>query len=206
MAHNDQEIEVKFYLTDLQAVEAKLRQLGARLVQPRILETNLRFDTPSRELTRTGRVLRLRQDQTIRLTYKGSGRSDQGVQARQEIEFTVGSFESARALFEALGYTISMIYEKYRTTYEINGVQIVLDEMPYGNFAEIEGPDAAAIQAANQSLVLNWDRRILDSYSAMFEKLRGVLGFTFRDLTFANFKDLPVSPIDLNVQPADSKD
>ena len=43
---NDQEIEVKFYVSDLEAIQAHLVQLGARLVQPRTLEVNLRYDTP----------------------------------------------------------------------------------------------------------------------------------------------------------------
>ena len=37
--------------------------------------------------------------------------------------------------WKSLGYVISMIYEKYRTTYELDGVLVTLDEMPCGDFA-----------------------------------------------------------------------
>ena len=44
---NGRETEVKFYVNNLKRVEARLRELGAILIQPRVLETNLRFDLPN---------------------------------------------------------------------------------------------------------------------------------------------------------------
>ena len=55
-------------------------------------------------------------------------------------KFEVSSFDNAKALLEALGYRVSVMYEKYRTTYDWGGCEVTLDEMPYGDFAEIEGP------------------------------------------------------------------
>ncbi len=135
--------------------------------QPRTHEVNLRFDTPDQALTRSLQVLRLRQDSKARLTYKGPGRDEGGVRLRQEIEFIVSDFDEARSLFEALGYEIAMMYEKYRTVYELGEVHVTLDEMPFGAFAELEGPDPTSIQAAAQRLGLNWQARVLDSYTAI---------------------------------------
>src|SRR3990172_1232689 len=134
------ELEIKLYLNDLPAFRQRLEALGAKLVQLRVHEVNLRFDTPEGSLTRSLQVLRLRQDTAARLTYKGPGEDTGGVRARRELEFTVSDFEAARALLEALGYQVSLMYEKYRTTYDLDGVYVTLDEMPYGDFAEIEGP------------------------------------------------------------------
>ena len=58
------------------------------------------------------------------------------------------------------------------------------------NLAEIEGPDAVSIHAAADSLGLKWEAAIAESYLGLFERLRGKLGFTFRDLTFENFAGL----------------
>lgn len=204
-ANSNQEMEVKYYLADLPALEARLQSLGAKPVQPRTHETNLRFDLPDGSLSRTYQVLRLRQDSAARLTYKGPSRYDQGVRVRQEIEFRVSDFEAARELFEALGYQVSMMYEKYRITYELDGVQVTLDEMPYGNFAELEGPNPQAIQAANRRLDLNWEARVPESYTALFDILRAVMRLDFRDLSFENFKDLDVDPAAMNLRPADTK-
>jgi len=203
MGSNQQELEIKIYLSNLAAYQHKVETLGGQLVEPRVHEINLRFDSPDRELTRTAQVLRLRQDTTARLTYKGPGETVGGVHARREIEFTVSDYQSAQLLLESLGYQISLMYEKFRTTYLLDGLQVTLDEMPYGNFTEIEGSDPAAIRDTAGKLGVNWDMRILESYTSLFDQLRDRLGFTFRDLAFENFSTLEITPDDLGVTPAD---
>jgi adenylate cyclase class 2 len=199
----DQELEVKFFVADLAAVEGRLQALEARLLQPRVYEVNLRFDTPDGELSKQFRVLRLRQDDAARLTYKGPGEYQEGVRLRQEIEFTVSDFGAAQRLLEALGYRVALMYEKYRATYELEGVHITLDTMPYGTFIEIEGPDPASIRHINELLGLDWDQRVPESYTSLFERLRDSLGLPFTDLSFANFAGLDISMEAINVKPAD---
>lgn len=199
----DQELEIKYFIANLPALEERVRSLGGELVQPRVFETNLRFDGPDGELARSARVLRLRQDSVARMTYKGPAESREGVRVRRELEFEVSDFETARLVLDALGYVVSMAYEKYRTTYDLGQVHVVMDEMPYGNFAEIEGPDPGAIQAVSERLGLDWERRVPESYTMLFERLKAKLGLPFRDLSFANFRTIKVIPSDLNVLPAD---
>lgn len=203
MGKSDQEIEVKFYLKDLNKLEQCLRATGAELIQPRMHEVNLRFDSPNAELSRTGQVLRLRQDREAIVTYKDAGNFEGGVRSRLEIEFIVNDFDEARKLFEALGYKVLLMYEKYRAVYRSGNVLVTLDEMPYGNFAEIEGPDAQSIQQASQSLQLEWNCRILDSYIILFDRARISLHLEFRDLSFVNFKGLEVPASAMGIRPAD---
>jgi adenylate cyclase class 2 len=199
----DQELEVKFHLSNLNALEQMLRGLGAPQSQVRTHEINLRFDTPDLALTRSLQVLRLRMDSRARVTYKGPGWDEQGVRARRELEFEVSDYNQARSLFEALGYQVSMMYEKYRAVYELERVHVTLDEMPFGAFAELEGPDSESIQAVASRLGLSWQSRVLDSYTAIFESLREKMGFSFRDLSFENFHDL-TAPLDaIGISPAD---
>ena len=204
MGSNQQELEIKLFLLDMPAFQQKVESIGGQLVEPRLHEINLRFDTPAGQLTRANQVLRLRQDTAARLTYKGPGETIDGVHARREIEFTVSDYQSARALIEALGYQVSLMYEKFRTTYNLSGLQVTLDEMPYGNFTEIEGPDGKQIRAAAEDLEVNWEARIIQSYTTLFEQLKQKMGFTFRDLSFDNFSSKDISPADLGVIPADS--
>lgn len=198
------EIEAKFYVRDLKKIETCLQDLEARLIQPRVLETNLRFDLPDGGLRSEGRVLRLRQDTEARLTYKGAGKSEKGIVNRTEIEFVVDDFEKAKLFLEVLGYQKLLQYDKYRTTYEFEDCHIMLDELPYGNFVEIEGENTTAIHSAANKLGLNMQTAISESYSSLFEKVRRTLGLTFTDLTFANFAGIQVSPEHLQVQSADS--
>ena len=201
--HTNQEIEVKFYLKSLPNLQARLERLGAKLAQPRGLERNLRFDRPGGELSREGRVLRLRQDSAARLTYKGPGELQGGVQARVEIEFTVDDFKQAQAFLEALGYSVWAAYEKYRATYALDDALVTLDELPFGSFAEIEAPTPEAVARAAKRLEVDWEERINTSYMALFEHAREAMGYSFRDLTFENFRGLRVPAEALGVRPAD---
>ena len=143
---NDHELEAKFCILRPQAIEERLQSLGAHLLHPRTFESNLRFDTPGLDLSRDKRLLRLRQDHTTRLTYKGPTRQDHGLSSRQEIEMDVSDFGTAQRILEALGYQVVVIYEKYRTTYELDHAHVTIDEMPYGIFVEIEGENPGCAQ------------------------------------------------------------
>ena len=203
MSSSDQELEVKFYLSRRKDMEAKLSSV-CPVSAPRVHEVNLRLDTTDLSLSSTGKLLRLRQDTRARVTYKGAGSEEGGARLRQELEFTVSDFDTALALFEALGYQVYMMYEKYRTTYQLGNVEVTLDEMPTGDFLEIEGPDGESIRRAAVQLELNWEARILDSYTVLFERTRAQLGFDFRDLSFENFKGMAITPQVMGVRIADT--
>ena len=202
MSSSDQELEVKFYLSRRGGMEAKLNSIG-QVSAPRVHEVNLRLDTKDMSLLSTGRLLRLRQDTRARVTYKGTGSEVEGVRLRTELEFTVSDFNTTLKLFEALGYQVYMMYEKYRTTYQLSNVEVALDEMPTGDFLEIEGTDSGSIRKVADQLGLDWERRILDSYSVLFERTRQNLGFSFRDLSFENFKGITITPQGMGVMVAD---
>jgi len=213
MAENQREIEVKFCVRNLPAPPLpfghlpQIRlpiwgRLGGGLIQPRTFEVNLRFDTSSRDLTREGRVLRLRKDDLARLTYKDNSQQIEGALSRREIEFVVNDFDSAKQFIEALGYEVVFIYEKYRMTFEYKGTHIMFDELPFGNFVEIEG-ELEMLRPIAEELNLDWDKAIPASYHALFERLCKTRDLAFRDLTFVNFKEIKVSLMDMMIEYAD---
>jgi len=203
MNKNPQEIEAKFYLKDLPRLEKMLQTLGAELVHPRVHEINLRFDTPEGILRSTGRVLRLRRDSTSHLTFKGTPEPSDQVSIRREIEFEVSDFDTARSFLEMLGYHVVVWYEKHRTTYLLAGVLVTLDELPYGNFCELEGMSAPAIQKAAKLLKLDWDARCTESYLALFDHLRAGRNLSVQNLSFEELSGMTFKPEELGVRPAD---
>ncbi len=205
MVENEQEIEAKFMVRDRQAVERKLEALGARLESPRVHETNLRFDIGVGELAAGRRVLRLRQDASAYMTYKGPSQTGQEVSVRQEIEFEVGDFAAARRLLEALGYRVVVMYEKFRTTYHLRHLVVVVDEMPYGDFVEIEGRSAREIHAAANQIGLRWETRSALSYLALFEQVRLAHNLPESDLSFNAVQGVKVTPSDLGLNYADEE-
>ncbi|NWG08448.1 MAG: class IV adenylate cyclase [Chloroflexi bacterium] len=203
MPDNNQEIEVKFYVTGLDAIRNRLRVLGAHLVQERILEKNIRFDLPDARLRSEGRVLRLRRDTEVRLTYKGASTNEQGVLSRTEIEFVVEDFEKAKQFLEALGYRKLLSYDKYREVHELDECHVMLDELPYGCFIEIEGQSVDTIKRTTAKLNLDWEAAVTKSYNALFEAVKQALHLNFQDLSYENFTGIRVTPDDLGVTPAD---
>ena len=200
---NGQETEVKFYVRQIKRVEGRLQALGARLIQARVHEVNLRFDLPDGSLRREEKVLRLRQDTQTRLAYKGPSQQTDGVLSRVEFETAVDDFEAARDLLEALGYSVVATYEKYRSTYELGALHIMLDELPYGDFVEIEGPDVTALQKVSEELGLDFSTAIPANYLILFERLCQVRELNPTQLTFPALEGMKIKAEELFVRPAD---
>jgi adenylate cyclase class 2 len=202
---NGQETEVKFFVKDLNRVEMRLHELKAHLIQPRVHEVNLRFDNSSGDLRKNFKVLRLRQDTEAKFTYKGpSEERAGGVLSRKEIEFTVGSFEAAKEFLELLGFTPVVFYEKFRATYELHDVHIMLDELPYGNFVEIEGENIDTLQKVAGLLELNWNAMVKAGYHALFERITEKYKLKSGQLSFEALKSVQVSASDLEITYSDS--
>jgi len=203
MTKNNQEIESKFYVRDLVAIETRLKTLGAVCIVPRGFEYNLRFDNPLNSLQRQHKVLRLRKSDDIRLTFKGPGERIGGALSRQEIEVVVSDFDSAQKILEALGYQVAATYEKFRAMYQLGENLITLDELPYGKFIEIEGETPEQIYQLAQKLRLNPEMAIPASYQGLFEQVKATKNLAANNLTFWEFENIHLSEIDLGVEPAD---
>jgi adenylate cyclase, class 2 len=207
MSNKGRETEAKFYVLNLAEIEIHLQALGARLLEARVLETNIRFDLPDARLQSERRVLRLRRDTETRLTYKSASTNEQGVLSRTEIECTVDDFEKAKQFLEALDYQPIFYYEKYRTTYLLQpsegSIHIMLDELPYGNFVEIEGATIESIRRISDALHLNWKAAIGTSYIALFKHVSKTLNLSFPDLSFEKFAGIQVTSEELGVRVAE---
>ena len=192
MAKDNLETELKLYVPLLNAVERKIEAAGGKLSAPRVYENNIRYDDADGELGASGTVLRLRMDTRARLTYKDGERllGEYG-SSRFEAEVEVSDFEDMETILLKLGFHPVMRYEKYRTTYQLEGAEVTLDEMPYGNFVEIEG-DEDAIGRVVEKLQLHDAKRMSASYTTLFKFVKKNLRLDFDDLTFANFKGIKV--------------
>ena len=185
------ESEVKLKVDDLAVITRRLEALGAKLSAPRVYEKNVRYENAAETLTASRQTVRLRQDTRVRLTYKDGGTTTDGIVTRTELEITVSDFETADLILQKLGYHAAWIYEKYRTTYELGGCEVVLDEMPYGSMIEIEG-EIAPIENVLKLLDLAAMPRVNGSYSDVFFRIKDRLNLTFRDLTFENFQGINI--------------
>ncbi len=197
-AANYLEVEVKFLIDDLAAVRRRLLAAGAEIIRPRVYERNVRFDTMDDALLKKEGLLRLRQDTAVILTFKGPSEFDivSEAKVREEIEVQVDDFDRLAVILKRLGYDPRQVYEKYREAFRLNNLEIVLDEMPYGNFIELEGNESD-IKATAGLLGLNWQERILSNYLAMMGLLAEHHNLPFQDVTFENFRESDISIRDI---------
>jgi adenylate cyclase class 2 len=185
------ETEMKFYAPDLAAIQQRLEAGGAVCTAPRVFERNVRYENATHSMSEKGLVLRLRQDTRVRLTYKEPSEGKGDMSHRPEWEVEVSDFETMEVILSKLGYDSYMVYEKYRTTYTWNDTEIVLDELPYGSFVEIEGEEEG-IRAATKTFELEGLTPQADSYVKLFERVQRMMGLKFYNLTFKNFEGIVV--------------
>jgi adenylate cyclase class 2 len=198
--HSQSEIEVKFAIGHHGPLRQRLLQLGGRLLHDRHLERNWRFDTADRILTNQHQVLRVRQAERGTLTFKDAGEDPL---IRTEIEVEVDDPIAARTLLEALGYRPFQVYEKYREVFVLDDAEVMLDQLPFGSFVEIEASDPSSLQSTSRRLGLAWRHRVLASYLELFDRLQAGLPTPASRATFDAFRDLPpITLADLDLENA----
>ena len=167
------EIELKFCVADLPEFQQIAVSAGFVMQTPRTLERNALFDTPDRRLLGGRQVLRMRQygrDWVVTHKRPPADNDDSApYKERLETETRGDDGEAMGALFVELGYSPIFRYEKFRTEFfdsEGEG-NLVLDETPIGNFAELEGA-RDWIDRALDRLGVARDWCFTDSYGRMF--------------------------------------
>ncbi len=182
------EIEVKFRVASVAALEQQLAAIGFRRLTQRTFERNVLYDTAERTLRARRSILRLRQyGADWVLTHKRLPEDhdpDELHKHRIETETRIEDGEAVGTIFEQLGYTPSFIYEKYRTEFADATGYCVIDETAIGNFAELEGPEEW-IDRISRGLGLAQGELMTDSYGRLFDKWREATGSRAHNLTFA---------------------
>ncbi len=181
------EVEIKFLISDLRGIERRLRALGFRRVTPRSHEMNVLYDLPGDPLRRRGQILRLREfGGQWKLTHKSKGTAKRH-KSRIETETAVSDGEQMDSILRALGYRPTFCYEKYRSEWTDGKGEVVLDETPIGNIAEIEGAPAWIDRTARQLGVSPRDY-ITDSYGGLFLKWKKRSRSKAKDMTFRDVR------------------
>ena len=177
------EVEIKFALDDLSAIERKLRALRFRRETPRTREINTLYDLPGAVLRQRGELLRLRKyGGGWKLTHKAPGLVGRH-KTRVETETAVENGERMQGILTALGFAPSFQYEKFRSEWSDGAGHVVLDETPIGNFGEIEGPPRWIDRTA-RALGIAPSQYITDSYAQLFADWKTRNGSRAQEMTF----------------------
>ncbi|HYY95240.1 MAG TPA: class IV adenylate cyclase, partial [Pyrinomonadaceae bacterium] len=142
------EVEKKYRLTrgEAERVRRRLEEMSGEVGGGSQFEENAIYTGPGLDPRR--RVLRLRRrGEHAILTFKEREPSPSAIKRQHEDETEVSDADALAAILEALGYRPTLVYEKRRTTWHLDGVEVVLDELPFGLFLEIEGEESQILEA-----------------------------------------------------------
>ena len=145
------EIDKKYRLTKAQweAVVQRLEQIGAA-PEGEVFEENILYDGAA--LKGRNCVLRLRRMAgKTSLTFKERLPGTSAIKRQREEETLIQDADVMHNILEALEYRPKVVYEKKRQTWRLGPAEIVLDELPFGLFMEIEGSETE-IKATEERL------------------------------------------------------
>jgi adenylate cyclase, class 2 len=182
------EIEIKFRVPALRALNRKLSAAGFHLVTRRTHEMNTLYDLPGEVLRKRHQLLRIRKyGSTWTLTHK-SGAKRGKHSSRVELEISVSDGKKLDSILRALGYAPSFRYEKFRAEWldqsRSDGKgKVVVDETPIGNFCEIEGPPRW-IDATAEKLGVKPADYITKNYAGLFLDWKQKMRNSAKEMTF----------------------
>jgi adenylate cyclase class 2 len=126
------------------------------------------------------RALRLRREggRTLLTLKERPDAEPEAVKRRHELETEVSDADAVAAILDALGYRPALVYEKRRATYQLGGTEVVLDELPFGWFVEIEGAEIDILDAERR-LELTSAEHVRETYPELTRAHGLKVGDTF---------------------------
>jgi predicted adenylyl cyclase CyaB len=134
------EIEKKYKLTPKQrrTIEQRMRDMSLVPGQLEYEENTIYRGGP---LEQPGCALRLRRvNGRAILTFKQRRPGRSAIKYQEEQEVHVADADAMARILSKLNLRPGLIYEKHRTRWKVGKAKVVVDELPFGLFMEIEAP------------------------------------------------------------------
>ena len=176
------EIEKKYRLTKSQRrlIEQRMREMS---LVPRELENEENTIYRGGMLERPGCALRLRRvNGRAILTFKQRRPGKSAIKYQDENEVAVAEADAMAAILAALNFRPGLIYEKRRTRWQVGKAKVVIDELPFGLFMEIEA-SVREIKRVEKLIGAEDLPAVLQTYPGMTREL----GVTKRGVIEARF-------------------
>ena len=135
------EIEKKYRLSpaERRAIEKLLRELGYK---PKPVEFEENTIYRGGNLAFCKRAMRIRRvNGEAILTFKERIPTKSAIKHQRENETRVSDPEATHEILLALGFAPALIHEKRRTRWDVGKAKLVIDELPFGLFMEIEASE-----------------------------------------------------------------
>ena len=177
------EVEKKYRLN-----REQFESVVERLSESEATHTDTEFEVntlyKSSSIDLQGAVIRVRRtDKRSILTYKKRVFSPSAIKHQLEEETEVSDVDATDAILRALGLSPTLIYEKRRQTWNYNKTEIVMDELPFGLFMEIEGDESDITMVEAQLDLMSFE-----SEESTYPELTSQHGIRNGDVVEARFR------------------
>lgn len=150
------EYEATFTDIDKEAVRQNLIVAGGRLIKPEtILRRNVFYLPKGCEIE--GGFLRVR-DEGNRVTMSLKVIGEKRIEDQKEICLNVNDFHQATEFLSSIGCIPKAYQETKREVWELDGVEVDIDEWPFLEpFVEVEGESEAEVMAVSEKLGFDYN-------------------------------------------------
>lgn len=166
------EYEATFLDIDKNNMRDKLKKAGADLVKPEFLQKRITFNLPSRPGGNSWARVR---DEKDKITMSFKEIKGDKIEDQKEICLAIDSFQSGVDFLEAIGCVKKSYQETKREIWELDGVEICIDQWPFLEpFVEIEGKSEEEVIAASQKLGFDYPNALFCAIGSIYSMKYGI--------------------------------
>jgi len=168
------EIEAKFINVNVDLIRKKLKDAGAKLIEPERLMKRHVFDYPDHRLEAIGGWVRVR-DEGSKITMSYKQLNDRTLHGTKEVTLVIDDYEQAKQFLDSIGLIIDSYQETKRESWKLDDVDVEIDTWPWiPSFVELEAPDEASIKAAAKTLGFDWKDAMHGSVETAYQDVYDV--------------------------------
>ncbi len=167
------EFEATFPNISKTSARTKLKKAGAKLVRSEFMQKRAVFNLPSGHEIKGG-WLRVR-DEGDKITMSLKIVDGDKIENQKEIQLKINSFNEGVELLEATGAKKKAYQESKRELWELNGVEITIDEWPFlESYVEIEGKSEEEVKEVANKLGLDYLKARFCSVDTLYSEKYGI--------------------------------
>lgn len=167
------EYEAKFLDINKDKARAKLKEIGAKLVQPEFLQKRVVFELPKGHEIKGG-WLRVRNEED-KITMSLKVVDGEKIENQKEICLKVDNFEEAVSFLLSIGCTKKSYQETKREKWMLDDIEIDIDEWPFLEpFIEIEGNSEEKVKAFCEKMGLDYSKTMFCAVDTIYKLKYGV--------------------------------